>query len=513
MKRKLLLSVGTAILLTLSYAPFKTGFLAYIALVPYFYLLESLERGETFRWSYFSGFLYALGTLYWIGWVTLPGMIGTLLVWPLYISLYSALHIRLRRRTGPWAYLLIPFLWTAIEYLQSLGELAFPWNTLGYTQSGYLPFVQFAEYTAVWGVSFWLVCINTVVFVALRPAGQPYRKWFALILVVLFLVPLAHGLYVLSNDGEHRSVKVTLMQGNMDPLQKWADDPEKNFLIYEQLMAAHRQDETDLYVWPETATPFYLRSEQAYLNRMWNLVDSAKAPILTGSVDIEFNRDGTYHYFNSALFFQQENKGIQRYAKMKLVPFSERVPYRDFLIFRKIKDLLYDLIWGIGDYTPGHNFTVFTMARKAEEIKFSVPICYESAFPDVVRRFSREGQQFLVVITNDGWFGRTSGPYQHVQIAVFRAIENRTGIARCANTGISCFIDHLGRVSERSALFVEAVQTGRIPLRQGSTFYIEHGDWMPQLALILSVLGLAVSFFKQKPRLKGTITDADRFKT
>jgi len=303
------------------------------------------------------------------------------------------------------------------------------------------------------------------------------------------------------------------MQGNMDPLQKWADDPEKNFLIYEHLMRTHRQLDTDLYVWPETATPFYLRHEQAYLSRMWNQVDSAKVPILTGSVDIEFNQDGTYHYFNSALLFQQESKSIQRYAKMKLVPFSERVPYRDFYIFRKIKDLLYDLIWGIGDYTPGNNFTVFSMPHKGQTVHFSVPICYESAFPDVVRRFSREGQQFLVIITNDGWFGRTSGPYQHVQIAVFRAIENRTGIARCANTGISCFIDHLGHVCERTALFTEEVQTGSIPLRSGTTFYIKHGDWMPQLALVWSIIGLAISFFRQKQALKGTKADADRFKT
>lgn len=513
MKRKLLLSVCTAVLLTLSYAPFKSGFLAYIALVPYFYLLDELEPAEWFRWSYASGFFYAMGTLYWIGWVTLPGMVGTLLVWPLYIALYSLLHVRLRRRLGHRAWLFVPFLWTGVEYLQSLTELAFPWNALGYTQAHYLALIQYAEYTGVWGVSFWLVCINVLVYIVLRPRGQTYRAPIYAILVGLLALPLLHGVWTLANQPTREQIRVTLMQGNVDPLQKWADDAEKNFVIYERLMQAHRQDSTDLFIWPETATPFYLRHEQAYMNRMWHLIDSSRAPILTGSVDIEFNPDGTYHYFNSALFFEEESRGIQKYAKMKLVPFSERVPYRDVFIFRKIKDLLYDLIWGIGDYTPGSAYKVFTMAKGGKTVRFSVPICYESAFPDVVRRFSLHGQQFLVVITNDGWFGRTSGPFQHVQIAVFRAIENRTGIARCANTGISCFIDDVGRVRGRTALYTEAVVTGTIPLRSGTTLYIRHGDWLPRLALAWCLLGLIISFFRKKQVGKGTIKDADRFKT
>jgi len=492
MKKQLLLAFSTAILLSLAYAPLRTGFFAYVGLIPFFYLLESSRgRSETIRWSYFTGFCYALGTLYWIGWVTFPGMIGTLLVWPLYIVLYGGLHVRLRRIFAFAAWLFLPFVWVAIEYLQSLSELAFPWNYIGYTQSYFLPLVQYVEYTSVLGVSFWILLINSVGFLALsHKAG---RRRYLVLMLLLFILPLVQGLWSLHHEPAGEQVTASLLQGNMDPFEKWADDEEKNMLLYEGLMEKARQQRPEMYIWPETATPFYLQYEPGYLERMHQLVDSSRAPILTGSVDAEHHTDGSYKYFNAALFFTGRDSLIQRYAKIKLVPFSERVPYRDYFPFRQIKALLYDLVWGIGDYTPGDEYTLFHFTRPAGVCQFAVPICYESAFPAVVRTFCRNGADFLVVITNDAWFGRTSGPYQHARIAVFRAIENRIGIARCANTGISCFIDPCGRVSQTTALDQKVVLTGNVVLRHRTTWYTRHGDLFAWLCVLISATVLIAS--------------------
>ncbi|NLP09606.1 apolipoprotein N-acyltransferase, partial [bacterium] len=179
-------------------------------------------------------------------------------------------------------------------------------------------------------------------------------------------------------------------------------------------------------------------------------------------------------------------------------PFSERVPYRDYFPFKQIRALLYDLIWGIGDYTPGDEYTLFHFTRPGGVCRFAVPICYESAFPAVVRTFCRDGADFLVVITNDAWFGRTSGPYQHARIAVFRAIENRIGIARCANTGISCFIDPCGRVSKTTALDQQVVLTGNVVLRHRTTWYTRHGDLFAWLCVLISATLLIVSVISKK---------------
>jgi apolipoprotein N-acyltransferase len=498
MKKQLSLSILTAVLLSLSYAPFRTGFLAIAALVPFFFLLETTGRGETFRWSYFTGFLYALGTLYWIGWVTLPGAIGTLIIWPFYIVLYSVLHVRLRQRFSKWAWFALPFLWVTIEYLQSRTELAFPWNHLGYTQSYYLPFIQYAEYTSVLGVSFWLVCLNIVLFHLCRSSKQ--RRPRIVLFSLLLLLPFLYGILIMTRHRTCPQVQVSLLQGNMDPFQKWADDEEKNLLLYEEMMGAARNNGSDLYVWPETATPFYLRHERAYLARVFALLNTSRAPILLGSVDGDYDKDEKFQYYNTAMLFTHPDSAIQRHAKIKLVPFSEKVPYRDYFPFKEIKKLLYDLIWGIGDYSPGNLYTIFRFKKEDKTVRFAVPICYESAFPDVVRTFCKKGADFLVIITNDAWFGNTSGPYQHARIAVFRAIENRTGIARCANTGISCFIDAYGRTFNATTWNTKTTIQGAVDLRCQTTFYCRYGDVFAYGCAVVSVLFLLVSCMCKKNR-------------
>lgn len=496
MKRNIILSLLTAFLMACAFPPFRTGFIGWFALLPYFLLLEDKTVREGLRWSYLTGLFICITTLYWIGHVTQAGFIGAILIIPLYLTLYGLIHIGLRRQSGDKAWFLLPFVWLAIEYLQSRSELAFPWNYLGYTQSYYTPLIQYAEYTGVWGVSFWVMTLN-VLFWLLYRNGKNRRQRRLLIgaLAVLLLVPLVQGsLRLRQSPAEGRPVTVAVLQGNVDPFEKWAaDSDEKNLALFESMSREAAAGKPDLILWPETALPFYLRSETRFLRRFEHLADSLAIPLLTGSLDYEFADEKEYTYYNVAFLAEPHAGFLQAYRKMRLVPGSERIPYRDYFPFNRLKDWLSDLSLGVGDYGRGEEYTVFTARHAGRPLRFAVPICYESAFPDLVRRFVAGGAEFLCIITNDAWFGRTSAPAQHAQFAVFRAIENRTPIARCANTGISCYVDASGRVSQRTALFRKAILNGTLQVHRRTTLYTRYGDWFPLGCAVVTLAGMAAA--------------------
>ncbi|MBN1541877.1 apolipoprotein N-acyltransferase [candidate division KSB1 bacterium] len=506
MKIKLFLSILTGILFALSFPPFRSGFLAYGALIPLFYLLRNQSLKETLRWGYLTGLFIYCGTLFWIGYVTMPGLIGALLVLPLYIMLYSFIQRLILIRFPHKGFLFLPFVWTAIEYLQSFGDIAFPWVYLGYTQSYYLPIIQFAEYTSVFGVSFWVVCLNVLLYELLFGfSGRSHRKLFLWILPILFFLPLLFGVWVLAHaPAPTDSVRIALIQGNIDPFEKWnPQNNERIFSTYDSLTRSALQHNPDLIVWPETATPFYLRSEYRYQQMIRHWVDGHQVPLLTGSIDYEYSQ-GRQHYFNSALMIRPNELNLAVYAKMRLVPFSEKVPFSDFLPVAFLRDWLMQTPLGVGDYSRGNRYTLFQLTNdfNAESMQekrgavFGVPICYESAFPDLVRRFVKRGATFLVVITNDAWFGRTSAPFQHQQISVLRAVETRKSIARCANTGISCFIDPYGRTRASTPLFQTATVVENLELCHSSTVYVRYGNIFAAFCLCIASLVLLTALIR-----------------
>jgi apolipoprotein N-acyltransferase len=264
-----------------------------------------------------------------------------------------------------------------------------------------------------------------------------------------------------------------------------------------------------LIVWPETATPCNLRYEPQYLHRVKAQIDSLNIPLLTGTPDYSY-LDGEFKSYNSAFLIQPHDAHISSYAKMQLVPFGERAPYQDNFPFKYIKKLLDQLELGHGDWSRGGEVVVFALPQEAnkDSLRFSVPICYESVFPDLVRKFVRRGAEFLVVITNDAWFGRASWPnvfsgglYQHAQIATFRAIENRIAIARCANTGISLFIDKYGRVRQATKIFEEDVIIDTLGLRSQTTFYTQYGNifsYVMSAVTLFALMGAVYSKYSSK---------------
>lgn len=492
--KDLYLALLSGISLALAFPPLKVGFLAYGGLVPLFFLLEDKDYRRSLKWGYLTGLILNLGILYWIGWITLPGAIAAILYSPLFLSLYALIHTLLRKKFGAAFIWLLPFLWTSIEYIKSLGVLGFTWTSLGHTQTYYLPLIQFACYTSVYGVSFWIVLVNVLIYWIILNR-QRLKKCLVGIgtLGTLFLLPFVHGWILLSSGKESDGkIRIALLQGNIDPKQKWDEAfLDQNLAVYLRLTRRAGQKKPDLIVWPETATACFLRSRWDYREEIQNMVDSLGIPLLTGSPDYKFIPNGEYLTYNGAFLIQPHQWNMQSYHKIILVPFGERVPFEDtFPIFNPI---LERFNMGQGDFSPGEEKVILDLGSE----KFALIICYESIFPDFVREFIQKGAEFLVVITNDAWFGRTSAPYQHAQIAVFRAIENRISVARCANTGVSMFIDPYGRVLKSSKIFVKDILIASIPLRREETFYTRHGNIFTYFVLGINLLALGLGIFRR----------------
>jgi apolipoprotein N-acyltransferase len=478
--------------LVFSFPPFQTGFLALAALVPFFILINGQGYAAAFRRGYLTGFIWCTATLYWVTLPTLAGGIALVLYQPVYLALYAMGHVFFYRRWGVRSMWLVPFTWTTWEWLRSLGELAFPWLSLGYTQTYYVPLVQFASITGVAGVAGWVALINVLVyFLIVPPATAQRRLGLALALAGLVLAPLGYGYWVLPQQDLPVQTTVALLQGNIDPYLKWDRAfVEYNFAVYDTLVKTVAREKPQLVIWPETAAPCYIRTNRSYRGRLHAMTDSLGVPMLVGAPDYEpVNGRSQVLYYNAAFLLTPGSAEITSYNKIRLVPFSERLPWEDqFPVLSKI-----DL--GEADFSRGREQTVFNTPAG----RFGVLICFESIFPEFVRTLANNNTDFLITITNDGWFGRTSGPAQHAQILILRAIENRISIGRCANTGYSFVVDPYGRISHCTRLFTRAAVVAGLPERAAAGLFLKYGDLFSKICMGI-VLGAGVAAMVRKWR-------------
>jgi apolipoprotein N-acyltransferase len=280
-----------------------------------------------------------------------------------------------------------------------------------------------------------------------------------------------------------------LVQGNIDQSIKWDESFQKETLkIYERLSSKVSEGKPDLIIWPETATPFFFQEASEYQPLILDIPERTKAFVLFGSPSYKIEKGKVNHY-NSAYLASPAKELVGMYDKIHLVPFGEYVPLSNLLFF------IGSLGEGIGNFKPGKEIFNFSLPQG----KFGVLICFEIIFPDLCRRFVKDGADFLVTITNDAWFGRTSAPYQHFSMATFRAIENRVFIARAANTGISGFIDPSGRIVKQGGIFTEEAMNGMIRLSSEKTFYTLYGDVFAWICSGFAILFLADALL-QKPK-------------
>jgi apolipoprotein N-acyltransferase len=464
---------------------------AWIALAPLLLVIIGIPRAtQAFRLGWVAGFVFHLLSLYWVAHTRGGGpavVAGTALM-AAYLALFTGLTAAALRslgaRLGAPAVLVAPLLWTAAEYLVSLGELGFPWLLLGHSQAPSPVLVQHAEYTGVFGVSFVVVLANAVLAFGLSLPGR--RRWWATVAAALPLLTAAYGAAVIGPAAEPR-VRIAVVQNNMG-LEKWRPGGlQASLSSLDSLSRRATAEDPQLYVWPETAVPCNLSWRADCRGTMRALARQLGAPVLTGAPDTDTDTGEPY---NGAFLFPPDDGPVPTYAKMHLVPFGERTPLRDQIPF--VRDIDWTALTGdLGpaEFARGRRRTLFTAAD--DSARFAVLICFESVFPDFVRQSVLEGADFLVNITNDSWFGPTAGPFQHAELAVLRAVENRIAIARCATSGVSLFIDRYGRTRQRTQLGTADVRVDSVGARETTTFYTRHGDLFAGTVLLLSLILVA----------------------
>ncbi len=510
--------------LVFAFPPFNLSFLALVCIAPLLVSLQGMDRAAAFRSGLLFGLVYFLGTQYWIyhsinhyGGLLLPVSLAVVLLLCLYEALYTAFFglltaEALRRTDLPLTITAAP-LWVSLEYVRGYLFTGFPWSLLGYTQHNAVPLIQISDLTGVYGVSLLVILVNTALsdLVLLkrrraeRPLHPPAKAILSAAAVVLVMAAaLLYGFRRLdatpAAKDEGRRVRVSIVQGNIDQSVKWDPGRQRSILqTYKRLTRASLRDDPDMIVWPETALPFYYGTDRTLTEEVNGFVREIGVPLLTGTVLIKGENHGAgtgprYTLSNSAVLIGGDGKLSYVYDKIHLVPFGEYVPLKKLLFF------VDRLVEGIGDYQAGRDYV------KADTSwgRFSTVICYEIIFPGLVRRFFTGDGDLIVNITNDAWFGRTSGPYQHFGISVFRAVENRKPLVRAANTGISGFIDASGRVLASTRLFEEGYLTADIVMNRGSdpSFYSVHGDLFSYSVMVLTVLVFGFIWGRNRKPLK-----------
>ncbi len=475
--------------------------LAWFSLIPLLVALWDKNRLTAFKMGYICGFIYFSGTLYWIYYSmtyygNLPLIISLLVV--LLLALYLALYIGIFSmafslkivRTKLPAFIIAPVFWVTLEFIRSYALTGFPWSSLGYSQYKFLTLIQFSDITGIYGVSFLIVAFNAAVSDLLilrkREERMPLlsRFWIGSGLVVLSLLVVFssfYGLWRLNQQRPGNTIRVALIQGNIEQDKKWQPEYQTSVIsTYKELTLKAMAYSPSMIIWPETALPFYFGYDRTLTDDLLSFQKELGSYLLTGGVIVkrDSSKEGRALLSNSAILIDRKGNIPFIYDKIHLVPFGEYVPLKRVLFF------LDKLVVGIGDYSPGDKIIRAT----TDFGSFGTFICYEIIFPGLVRKFYNKGGDFIVNITNDAWFGKTSGPYQHFSMAVFRAIENRKPVLRAANTGISGYIDSNGRIIRATPLFERRYDVVDIKTDNTITFYSKYGDIFSYLCIVAMIL-------------------------
>lgn len=506
-------------LLVLAFPTYDQWWLSWVALVPLLISLYGKSPKYGFLLSFVCGLLFFPGVFSWI--LEVPSyklvhhaILGLYL--GSYFGVFGLAFSSIAQRCGLTTVLFAaPFIWVSLEYIRSsIPLLALPWALLGHSQHENLLFIQLSSFTGAYGVSFMIVLVNaTVAAIVLtsihrlnnhKPASfktPSRRRTISIMVATLALVGLAllYGKETLSDPFFEERVRVSVVQGNIEQSKKW-DRKNANFIMetLANLSREASEDRPELIVWPEAATPGFILKTPSLMKQMRSLIKETKTYYLIGSSEYpKFAKSPleTRKFGNTAVFFSPEGKVLGQYLKIHLVPFAEYIPYDDIISWP-------DFIVPKGKRSfqiQGEEFTLFEFHR----IKFGVAICWETLFPGLIRQFVKKGASFMININNEAWFGETAFPYQFLAINVFRAVENRISIVRAGNTGISCFIDPLGRITRRfqvnnKDIFVQGYLTQKVPLSEERAFYTIYGDIFAYVSLITTFLVFVLSFSRSK---------------
>jgi len=465
----------------LCYPPFPLGPLAFLVLVPAFAATMRLSLKQAFWYHFGAGILYNTVMYWWIYNVMKVGpalIIGFgLILLILFLSTFNGLLGWLFRFLAgkPYGLAAFPLLWGGVEVLRTLGEMSFPWNDMGYVLGSHASLIQAASFLGIFGLSMAVVACNCLAFAAWRGRGKT-RLAYATVAAAIPLFLVVQGRISLSrpDPAAHGMLDISLVQPSIPQTKKWdehyfQDVMQKTWDTMEGDGSPAPIAGSDLVVLAETAVPDFLRSRSEVYGKFQRAARETGADFLVGALDFvpDTKPYHAYLFYNSAFLFPSTGgkDSIQQYSKLRLVPFSERLPFDDVFPIINYVNL------GEGDFSPGADYAVWHRG-----VNYSPSICYEIIYPDFARGARRRGAELLVNITNDGWFGYSNAPFQHANIARFRAVEVGAPIARCSNAGISIFYDYKGRILGKSELQAQVVLRHKVPIITRDTWYLRHGD-------------------------------------
>ena len=518
-----LLALLSAFLLWLAWPPIPfTTPLLLIALVPLFIALDKISKTDLkkqgnriFLTAGLTFLIWNSASIYWV-YNAISAYNGAIVAIPVSLipfglgALLMTFAFWLYYRLGKYvnkkiAYLGLISFYIALEYLQQTWDLAFPWMTLGNGLAGMHQLAQWYEYTGIYGGSLWILASNILAFEAYKKfkTQTGYLKFrtagtWALVVVIPVIISLTKY-FTATQKGTPSNVVV--VQPNIDPYLKLTDiTPAEQIKILTHLSDSIAQPNTEYFIWPETAIPNYadedhIRSTPDFITLQNFLSKYKNGTLITGIESVKVyadkktitakydDRQGFYFdNFNAAM--QVENSpNVQFYHKSKLVPGVEKMP------FPKVFSFLDGVFAQLGGTVGGWGWQEKPSVLYAQSgIGVAPVVCYESLWGDWIGQQVKDGAQFIAIITNDGWWGNTSGKDQHQMYAKLRAIETRRDIARSANTGISCFINQRGDATQSTKWWTRTALKGDINLNDEITFYVKSGDIIAKVLSLLAVL-------------------------
>jgi apolipoprotein N-acyltransferase len=400
--------------------------------------------------------------------------------------------VRIMQRCALPLYLVFPVVWISFEFMRSKLLTGFPWGSIVYSQAAMPLVAQSVDLGGIWLPMLILLLVNCALAEVISPlysrdddAGikRAVNPMLPLgIAMGALLLNLGYGYFVQQGHTEsarapdseksRTTLDVALIQANIDQHQKWLRSNRARTLdLYTTMSREHAY--VDLIVWPESATPFYYAAGSEYAKEVDAVARDAKVNLLFGS-PARIKTPQGHAYLNSAYLLNSKGIPVGRTDKVHLVPFGEYVPLSSVLGF------VDKMAVGVGDFRPGELNLLPIKDHNA-----GVLICYEAIFPNLARAQTAKGANLLFNLTNDAWFGNTPAPHQHLQMARFRAMENRRWLARCANTGVSALIDPYGSVHDPTPVFEAGVVSGHVKMRQDITLYTRYGDILAWMATAL----------------------------
>ena len=523
-----LAALSTGLLLALCFAPWNITPLAWVALAPLICAIWfSRETKRPARRAallgYVAGLVFFTAVFYWLGalaplfeepWLyALPLLLALIFgfyfaFWAWFLARVLAPDPEQRMFRNSWSNLaagaLAATAWITHEWVRGWLFSGFGWNNLGIPLHADLPMIQIADLTGVAGLSWLVAFANVMIVIIIRrilgelgPQFVKRIRWEFSMSVALVVCVFTYGVRsLLGKRPDTIPLRVTVVQPNIPQTLKFSADGEDE--IFEQVgnltQLALAANSPDLLVWPESATPRGMYADDLNYRFVMDRAKEVSGGFLLGTVEDDPKHGVAY---NAAKLFTDRGETEQTYHKMHLVPYGEYLPMRPLL-----GPIAGDLV--PGDFAHGKEPVVFDLAKPA--VKFGALICFEDTLGDLTRQFVLRGAQLLVNITNDGWFLHTAGAEQHLHNAVFRAVENRRPLVRCANTGVTCSIDASGRVDRtgRNGIWIEPFTRGfvareiAVPVNAPLTFYTGHGEWLAHLAAIVSAISIARALMRKR---------------